>query len=111
MIDTEDISRIRLAKDPAPAILYANADSSWCFVIPCVGRAEEEEEEANINAQLLRKKEMVSTRCVRVQYVHNGPIVISMLESLGSEKIQLPIKAMLMCLIKFRKGRNSLCRR
>lgn len=88
MMDTRDISRIRLAKDPAPTIPYANADSSWCFVIPCVGG--EEEEEANTSDQLLRKNEMVSTRCFRVQYVQNGPIVISMLESLGSEKIQFP---------------------
>lgn len=54
MIDTGDILRIRLAKDPAPTIPYANADSSWCFVIPYLG--EEEEEEANTIDQLLRKK-------------------------------------------------------
>jgi len=80
-------------------------------VIPCVGGEKEEEEEVNTIDQWLRKNETVSTRCDRVQYVHNGPIVISMLEPPGSEKIKLPTKGMLICLIKFRKGREFSCRR
>jgi len=67
----------------------------------------EEEGRVNTNDQLLRENETVSTRYVSVQYVHNGPIVISILEPLGSEKIQLPIKGMLICLMKIRRGRET----